>query len=234
MKGRWFLAFLLTALAGSALHFAYDLCPSPLVGLFCPVSESVWEHLKLLYAPFLVCGFVLNRKAADTQAAWSGTLAALLAMPAFLLGVYYTLESGFSFTAGWLNITLYVLTLALGFRLSAKLCRTGQLVVAVRRAGDCGGALWRGADSVYDGAPGAADFPGLSEKTCRFRKICIDIQLFCHYNSWRKQRRSGKRRTHLKLCEEVDTENVPSRGFLCAGACRHPHFAFGGAFPSVN
>mgnify|MGYP000537345779 CR=1 FL=1 len=56
MKGRWFLAFLLTALAGSALHFAYDLCPSPLVGLFCPVSESVWEHLKLLYAPFLVCG----------------------------------------------------------------------------------------------------------------------------------------------------------------------------------
>lgn len=93
MKGRWFLAFLLTALAGSALHFAYDLCPSPLVGLFCPVSESVWEHLKLLYAPFLVCGFVLNRKAADTQATWSGTLAALLAMPAFLLGVYYTLES---------------------------------------------------------------------------------------------------------------------------------------------
>ena len=62
MKGRWFLAFLLTALAGSALHFAYDLCPSPLVGLFCPVSESVWEHLKLLYAPFLVCGFVLCEK----------------------------------------------------------------------------------------------------------------------------------------------------------------------------
>ena len=145
MKGRWFLAFLLTALAGSALHFAYDLCPSPLVGLFCPVSESVWEHLKLLYAPFLVCGFVLNRKAADTQAAWSGTLAALLAMPAFLLVVYYTLESGFSFTAGWLNITLYVLTLALGFRLSAKLCRTGKLAwlcgVLVIAAGLYGAAL---------------------------------------------------------------------------------------------
>ena len=218
MKGRWFLAFLLTALAGSALHFAYDLCPSPLVGLFCPVSESVWEHLKLLYAPFLVCGFVLNRKAADTQAAWSGTLAALLAMPAFLLGVYYTLESGFSFTAGWLNITLYVLTLALGFRLSAKLCRTGQLSwlcgVLVIAAGLYGAAL-----ILFTMAP---------------RKICIDIRLFCHYNSWRKQRRSGKRRTHLKLREEVDTENVPSRGFLCAGACRHPHFAFGGAFPSVN
>ena len=146
MKGRFFLAFVLAALAGSALHFGYDRCPSPLVGLICPVSESVWEHLKLLYWPFLASGFfLLNRKARDAQAAWGGTLAALLFMPAFLLGVYYTLESGFSFTAGWLNITLYVLTLALGFRLSAKLCRTGQLSwlcgVLVIAAGLYGAAL---------------------------------------------------------------------------------------------
>ena len=127
MKQRFFLAFLLTALAGSALHFGYDLCPSPLVGLICPVSESVWEHLKLLYWPFLAAGFVLNRRAQDSQAAWSGTLAGLLIMPAVLLGIYYTLESGFSFTAGWLNIALYVLCLALGFRLSAKLLASGAL-----------------------------------------------------------------------------------------------------------
>lgn len=127
MKGRWFLAFMLTALAGTALHFGYDLCPSPLVGLICPVSESVWEHLKLLYWPFLAAGFVLNRKEDAAQAAWSGTLAGLLFMPAFLLGVYYTLESGFSFTAGWLNIALYVLSLFLGFFLSAKLSKTGAL-----------------------------------------------------------------------------------------------------------
>ena len=127
MGKRFWGCYLLAAVVGTAWHFLYRWLPLPVIGLFAPVNESVWEHLKLLYAPFLVCGFVLNRKAADTQAAWSGTLAALLAMPAFLLGVYYTLESGFSFTAGWLNITLYVLTLALGFRLSAKLCRTGQL-----------------------------------------------------------------------------------------------------------
>ena len=145
MKGRWLLAFLLTALAGFALHFAYDLCPSPLVGLFCPVSESVWEHLKLLYAPFLVCGFIRNRGSRDTQAAWSGTLSAILAMPAFLLGVYYTIESGFAVTAEWLNISLYVLTLALGFRLWAALCRTGRLSwlcgVLVIAAGLYGAAL---------------------------------------------------------------------------------------------
>lgn len=145
MRRKWGLVFTLAVLGGAALHFLYDVWPNPLTAVLAPVNESVWEHLKLLYAPFLVCGFVLNRKAADTQAAWSGTLAALLAMPAFLLGVYYTLESGFSFTAGWLNITLYVLTLALGFRLSAKLCRTGQLSwlcgVLVIAAGLYGAAL---------------------------------------------------------------------------------------------
>lgn len=145
MKRRYFLAFVLTALAGSALHFGFALCPSPLVGLFCPVSESVWEHLKLLYWPFLAAGFVLNRKAENAQAAWSGTLAGLLFMPAFLLGVYYTLESGFAFTAGWLNIALYILSLALGFYLSAKLARSGALSwlcgVLVILAGLYGAAL---------------------------------------------------------------------------------------------
>ena len=145
MKRRYFLAFVLTALAGSALHFGFALCPSPLVGLFCPVSESVWEHLKLLYWPFLAAGFVLNRKAENAQAAWSGTLAGLLFMPVFLLGVYYTLESGFAFTAGWLNISLYVLSLALGFYLSAKLARSGALSwlcgVLVILAGLYGAAL---------------------------------------------------------------------------------------------
>ena len=145
MKRRFFLAFVLTALAGSALHFGYDLCPSPLVGLICPVSGSVWEHLKLLYWPFLAAGFLLNRKQKNAQAAWSGTLAALLVMPAFLLGVYYTLESGFSFTAGWLNIALYALTLALGFLIAARLSASGRLSwlcgVLVILAGLYGAAL---------------------------------------------------------------------------------------------
>ena len=145
MKGRFFLAFVLTAAAGTLLHFGYDLCPSPLVGLICPVSESVWEHLKLLYWPFLAAGFVLNRKAIDAQAAWSGTLTGLLTMPAFLLGVYYTLESGFAYTAGWLNIALYALSLALGYYLAAKLSKTGALSwlcgVLVILAGLYGAAL---------------------------------------------------------------------------------------------
>lgn len=145
MKLRDALAFILTAGLGAALHFGYVLCPSPLVGLICPVNESVWEHLKLLYWPYLLAAFLQNRRAAESQAAWGGALAGLFAMPCALLGVYYTLEAGFSVTSGILNIALYLLSLALGFWIFAKTARTGVLSwlcgVLVILAGLYGAAL---------------------------------------------------------------------------------------------
>lgn len=138
MKKRFVLAFLLTALAGAGLHFAYDLCPAPLVGLFAPVNESVWEHLKLFFWPVLAAAFVMTRGSADGQRAWSGWLLAELAMPLFCAGGFYLLSCGFGVEALWVDLTLYMLTLAAGFRLAYRkaVCgdaawAAGVLVIAV-------------------------------------------------------------------------------------------------------
>lgn len=41
-----------TMICGTLLHFAYDFFgKNPVVGIFSPINESVWEHLKLLYYP---------------------------------------------------------------------------------------------------------------------------------------------------------------------------------------
>lgn len=145
MKKRWIAAFILTALAGSALHFAYDVCPTPLVGLFAPVNESVWEHLKLLFWPFLAAGFALTHRQEDKPAAWSGILLSLLLMPLFLLGVYYLLLAGFGVHGLVLDIALYALTLALGFCLARRVQQSGRLAylsgVLVIAAGLYGAAL---------------------------------------------------------------------------------------------
>ena len=127
MKKRYILAFFLTVLAGTALHFAYPLARTPLVGLFAPVNESVWEHLKLIFWPFLAAGFFLTRGKSDQMRAWSGVLLAQLLMPAVLCGAYYLLACGFELSALWVDILLYVLTLALGFTLSGLVCRSGRL-----------------------------------------------------------------------------------------------------------
>lgn len=127
MKKRYALAFFLAALIGTGLHFLYPLLPVPVVGLFAPMNESVWEHLKLLYWPFLAVSFLLCRKPVDAPTAWSGPLLAQLVMPVFLLGVYYILSAGFDVYSLWMDILLYYLTLALGTVTAYRVTRSGKL-----------------------------------------------------------------------------------------------------------
>ena len=135
-RGYW-IAAVAAALAGSALHFLYDVLPNPLTALISPVNESVWEHLKLLYWPFLAAAFVLTKDEADGRKSWCGLLAGLLGAPLLLLGAYYTLLSGFALYGLPLDLILYALAMAGGFGLAwhlqkaaspAWLC--GVLVIA--------------------------------------------------------------------------------------------------------
>ena len=79
MRRKWGLVFTLAVLGGAALHFLYDVWPNPLTAVLAPVNESVWEHLKLLYWPFLAAAFVLARGADDARGRWCGLLVGLLA-----------------------------------------------------------------------------------------------------------------------------------------------------------
>ncbi len=121
---RWVIAWLLTSLTGTLLHFLHDCWPNALTALVAPVNESVWEHLKLLFWPYLTAAWLLVRRESEPWRAWAGHLAALLGMPMLLLGSYYALLSGFDYTAGWLNISLYYLILGLGFALARHVGRS--------------------------------------------------------------------------------------------------------------
>lgn len=115
MKLRWILTFILTVGLGSAMHFFYDWLPIPLVGLFAPINESVWEHLKLLFWPFLIGCIFLRGTAENKQAFWGAALAAGLVMPLFLTGMYYLLNGGFMVESLPVDLALYGITMLLGF-----------------------------------------------------------------------------------------------------------------------
>ena len=54
------LPLIVILVLGTALHFVYDLTgKNSFIGLFCPVSESVWEHFKLVLFP-MIGFFVYN------------------------------------------------------------------------------------------------------------------------------------------------------------------------------
>ncbi len=51
------IACIVSILFGVFLHFVYDLSGhNTIVGIFAPVNESVWEHLKLILIPFTAFG----------------------------------------------------------------------------------------------------------------------------------------------------------------------------------
>ncbi len=134
MKLQFFLAWAAAGVLGGIFHFVYVWFPFPLVGLFFPINESVWEHLKLLYWPVILAGAGLSHWAG--RRVWSGILTAVLTMPPALLGAYYALVYGFAVTGEWLPILLYYVVLAGGFFLAYRMtvrgaaqARLGELVM---------------------------------------------------------------------------------------------------------
>ena len=121
MKRRWLLTALGAILAGAGLHFLWQALPNPLFALISPVNEGVWEQL--LYWPMLAAALVLAR-GPRRIAVWAGFFPAIVLQPVFLLALYYGLRAlGVQGLA--VDLTLYVLTMAGGFLLAARLSRSG-------------------------------------------------------------------------------------------------------------
>ena len=53
--------FAAATLLGACLHFVYALFPNPVTALISPTCESLWEHLKLLFWPYLAAMCFLTR-----------------------------------------------------------------------------------------------------------------------------------------------------------------------------
>jgi len=135
-RTRYFIRYLFVVLFGVFLHFAYELSGNnPIVGLFAPVNESVWEHLKLLFFPMLVLTvwdlFTNNRNNLNFLPARTiGILSGL----AFIVIFYYTITGIIGMDISWINIVIYLLAVAYAFWLERKIyarCRNLSITWAI-------------------------------------------------------------------------------------------------------
>ena len=123
-------------------HFLYRLTgETPPVGLFCPVSESVWEHGKLLFFPFLL--------AACAECAllhppllrfWAAKSCALLLGPALMIAFYYTYTGVFGVHSLWVDIASCFAWVLVMFAVSRRLMQSGG-PAPVRGLLCCAGAV---------------------------------------------------------------------------------------------
>ena len=111
--------FAAAVVAGACLHFLFDLLPNPVTALFSPVNESIWEHLKLIYWPYLAAMAVVTRKAG--KGSRGGWLLSLLIISVTMLAVGYVYHISLGCSSLSFDIGLYVILMALGFWLPGRL-----------------------------------------------------------------------------------------------------------------
>lgn len=115
MTKKLLLIFAGVLILGVLLHFLYDWLPNPLTALLSPVRESLWEHVKIVYWPLLLAGFLATgRGAGASRTPW---LLSAIVSSLVMLGtayVYHILLLGESMA---FDIGLYVVMIAVGFLL---------------------------------------------------------------------------------------------------------------------
>ena len=116
-KRQLFFTALLTILLGAGLHFLYSWCPNGATALFSPICESLWEHIKIMFWPYLLAALWLSRGRPGGIRPWCLSLLLICAAMLLLGYGYHIFLGGQSL---WVDILLYVLLLALGFWLPTR------------------------------------------------------------------------------------------------------------------
>lgn len=111
-------------IVATPLHFLYDWTGKNMaVGLFTPVNESPWEHLKLTFWPILIwwiIGYLLfGRKKTGAFPSYAVSCAAAeIVCSLFIIAFFYTYTGAFGIESLFLDIMSLLLGLIVGILLA--------------------------------------------------------------------------------------------------------------------
>ena len=112
-----FIAFLICTALGVLFHFSFDLLgEGMLAGALFPVNESVGEHLKLSYLPYLLLipiEFLFYGKKVNNFL--FGKLLGVSSAIITVLSLYYTLNGAFGKMPDFVNIIIFVIATATSY-----------------------------------------------------------------------------------------------------------------------
>ena len=119
--------FAATSLAGTLLHFLYDLTGESIwVAPFSGVNESTWEHMKLLFWPMLVFAIAESLFFTDYPSFWCvklrGTLIGLSLIPV----LFYTYNGVIGKSPDLVNISIFFISAAIAYAYEARRLKRGD------------------------------------------------------------------------------------------------------------
>lgn len=129
LKRYTIIGIIFVLITGSLAHFLYDWSGNNyIVGLFVPINESIWEHMKLLFFPMLIYSLCIIFKFRKTytciiSSLCFGILTGTLLIPIF----FYAYTSILGKDIFILDIATFILSIIIAFWLSYKLTSSCRL-----------------------------------------------------------------------------------------------------------
>jgi len=126
------LSTLVLGAVASLSHFAYSLSgDSVLVGLFNPINESVWEHLKFMFFPnllwWIIMYFVRRKKCEIDLHRWIISAAVcLVAAPLLVILLFYAYTGALGGQSPAVDMVLAFVCYFLAFLLAAHVYEHGN------------------------------------------------------------------------------------------------------------
>ena len=116
-KRQLILTGLAAVLLGTVLHSLYKWMPNAVTALVSPINESLWEHVKLLYWPYLLAAFWMSRGRPGGIRPW---LLTLPLMSLFMLALSYGYHILLGGEAIWVDLVLYLVIMGIGVWLPTR------------------------------------------------------------------------------------------------------------------
>lgn len=122
MKKIFIWSAIIVSILGTLLHFAYDWSgQNTLVGLFTPVNESTWEHMKLIFFPTLIVNIFIWRKLHDKLPYLDSSLPAWLLIGTWLIPtLFYTYRGILGYGISAIDIGIFFISVFVTFLLAYR------------------------------------------------------------------------------------------------------------------
>lgn len=117
---------------GSVMHFMYNIClENPIVGIFAPVNESIWEHSKMVVWPLILWWslyYCFRGKEYEINGnKWfEGALVALVTSLITMPMLYYFYTAAFGVELLWVDILILLFSVLFGQLMGLHIYRYGK------------------------------------------------------------------------------------------------------------
>lgn len=124
--------FIFVSILGSLCHFIYKWSGYNIAAaLLCPVNESVWEHLKLLFFPYLIWSIAEHRMLLQENQNLKGfimsKLIGVVAGMAVIVSFFYTYTGALGKSVEIVNILSFFLGVGAAFSIDSLLIKQNRL-----------------------------------------------------------------------------------------------------------